>query len=103
MQGLDAASVSPDSMLRASIPTPVTAPQMGTPPVTAPRTGTPRVTTSQVENPDLLSFAFPADTGVVAANGSTPVMGVGNLTGGDATLAPSTQHPHVSGQLPDSQ
>ena len=92
LQGLDAANVSLDSMLRASGPTPMTAPRMGNPPVT----------TSQVENPDPLNFAFPARTEGASADGRTPAMGGQSQADGDASLTPSTQHPHESGYLPDS-
>ena len=91
LQGLDVANVSPDSMLRASGPTPMTAPRMENPPVT----------TSQVENPDPLNFVFPARTEDASADGRTPAMGGQSQADGDVLLAPSTQHPHVSGQLPD--
>ena len=92
MQGLDAANVSPDSMLRATGPTPRTAPRMENPPVT----------TFQVENPDPLNFAFTARTEDASADGRTPAMGGQSQADGNAPLAPSTLHPYVSGQLPDN-
>ena len=91
LQGLDAANVSPDSMLRASGPTPMTAPRMVIPPVTS----------SQVENPDPLNFAFPARTDEASADGRTPAMGGRGQSDGDVPLTPSTQHPDDPGKLPD--
>ena len=91
LQGLDAANVSPDSMLRASGPTLMTAPRMEIPPVTS----------SPVENPDPLNFAFPERTADASADGRTPAMGGRGQSDGDVQLAPSTEHPDDPGQLPD--
>ena len=56
-----------------------------------------------MENPDPLSFSFPKRAADASADGRTPAMGGQSQVDGDVLLAASTQHPHVPGQLPDSQ